>query len=165
MSHVRRNVAPTADRLRLMRTSFASLIDQYLLSSAEFEWRLRKVRADQWDGPTPCSEWNVRQLVNHMARGNLNYAGLLHGGTSAEFLRLRDTDALGADPVEAYTRSVRACAEAFVESGAADRVVDYPLGKMYGRQALALRMTDSVIHTWDLARAIGVDDRLDGGLV
>ena len=40
-------------------------------------------------------------------------------------------------------------------------MVDYPLGKMYGRQALALRMTDSVIHTWDLARATGQSETLD----
>lgn len=36
---------------------------------------------------------------------------------------------------------------------------------MTGRQALAVRTTDTTIHTWDLARAVAVDDRLDAGLV
>ena len=135
------------------------------MSSGEFERKLRTVRPEQWVWPTPCTEWNVRHLVNHMTRGNLNYVGLLQGGTSAEFLRLRDADALGTDPVGAYARSVRECAEAFAGPDALQRILDYPLGRVIGRQALAVRITDSTIHTWDLARAIDVDDNLDPGLV
>ncbi|MGI8335829.1 TIGR03086 family metal-binding protein [Actinomadura scrupuli] len=141
------------------------LVDRFVLASAEFERRLRAVRSEQWAWPTPCTEWNVRQLVNHMARGNLNYVSLLHGGARTEFLRLREADALGTDPVGAYERSVRVCAAAFAEPGALDRVLDYPLGKVAGRQALAVRTTDSTVHTWDLARAIGADDRLDLSLI
>lgn len=148
-----------------MADSLDELIDRYVLTSAEFEERLRRVRAGQWALPTPCSEWNVRDLVNHMARGNLNYVRLIGGATSAEFLGLRDADALGADPVAAYVRSVRECAAAFAVPGAMRRTVDYPLGRVTGRQALAVRITDSTIHTWDLARAIGAEDTLDAGLV
>lgn len=43
--------------------------------------------------------------------------------------------------------------------------LDYPLGRVTGQQALAVRTTDSTIHAWDLARAIGADDALDTGLV
>ena len=144
---------------------FDGLIDRFVLSSTEFERKLRAVRAEQWDGPTPCAEWNTHQLVNHMTRGNLNYVCLLDGGSSAEFLRLRDVDALGTDPVGAYARSARECAEAFARPGALRRILDYPLGKVTGRQALAVRTTDTIVHTWDLARAIGGDDTLDVGLV
>ncbi|WP_141954557.1 TIGR03086 family metal-binding protein [Actinoallomurus bryophytorum] len=140
-------------------------LDRFVLSSAGFERRLRAVRPGQWAWPTPCTEWNVRRLVNHMTRGNLNYVGLLQGGTSEEFLRLRDADALGTDPVGAYARSAEECAEAFAAPGALERILDYPLGKVAGRQALAVRTTDATVHTWDLARAIGVDDVLDAGLV
>jgi uncharacterized protein (TIGR03086 family) len=100
-----------------------------------------------------------------MIRGNLGYARLAEGGSGADFLRLRDVAALGADPVASYVRSVAECAEAFAAAGALDAVLDYPLGPVTGRQALAVRTTDSVIHTWDLARAVGVDERLDRGLV
>jgi uncharacterized protein (TIGR03086 family) len=141
------------------------LIDRFVLTSAEFRERLRRVRPDQWTLPTPCAGWNVRDLVNHMARGNLNYVRLVDGATGAEFLRLRDADALGADPVDAYARSVRDCAAAFATPGAMQRILDYPLGRVTGRQALAVRITDSTIHTWDLARAIGADETLDAGLV
>ncbi|WP_410673887.1 TIGR03086 family metal-binding protein [Amycolatopsis sp. cmx-4-68] len=140
-------------------------LDRFLLASKGFEHHLRAVPPDGWDAPTPCTEWDVRALVNHMTRGNLNYIGLLHGATRDEFLAARDADALGDDPVAAFTESVRACADAFAEEGALDRVVDYPLGRLTGRRALAVRTADSTVHTWDLARALGADDTLDPGLV
>ncbi|WP_370962309.1 TIGR03086 family metal-binding protein [Amycolatopsis sp. cg9] len=141
------------------------LLDRFLLAGKGFEHHLRAVPADGWAAPTPCSERDVRALVNHMTRGNLNYVGLLAGATRAEFLAARDADALGDDPVAAYTGSVRACAAAFAAPGALDRVVDYPLGELTGRRALAVRTADSTVHTWDLARALGADDTLDPGLV
>lgn len=100
-----------------------------------------------------------------MTQGNLNYVRLLGGATAAEFLRFRDVDALGADPLEAFVASARACAEAFAAPGALDRTLDHPLGQLVGRRALAVRTTDTVVHTWDLARAVGDDDRLDPDLV
>ncbi|QRX95059.1 TIGR03086 family protein [Streptomyces noursei] len=145
--------------------AFDGLIDRFLLSSREFERKLRSVRAEQWTWPTPCTEWNVRQLTNHVARGNRNYLRLLHGGDSAEFLRLRDVDALGSDPLDAYIRSVQELARAFGQAGALQQVLDYPLGPVTGQQALAVRTTDTTVHTWDLARAVDLDDALDAGLV
>jgi uncharacterized protein (TIGR03086 family) len=141
------------------------LFERYLLASSGFEHKLRAVRSDQWSWPTPCTDWTVRQLVNHVTRGNLNYVMLLDGGTKEDFLRLRDADALGTDPLAAYARSVRDCADAFARAGALHRVLDHPLGRVGGEQALAVRTTDTVIHTWDLARATGVDEALDDGLV
>jgi uncharacterized protein (TIGR03086 family) len=148
-----------------MVDSSEELMERFVLASTEFERKLRAVQSEQWAWPTPCTEWNVRQLVNHMTRGNLGYVRLVRGGTSTEFLRLRDADALGAEPVGAYIRSVQECAKAFAAPGALERVLDYPLGRVTGRQALAVRTTDTTIHTWDLARAVGVDEQLDVRLV
>jgi len=47
-----------------------------------------------------------------MAGGNINYVHLLEGGTAEEFLRQREADVLGADPITAYVRSVQSCAAA-----------------------------------------------------
>lgn len=144
---------------------FAGIIERFTMASTEFGWRLRAVRPEQWSWPTPCTEWNVRQLVNHMTRGNLSYAHLLHGGGNADFLRMRDVDALGTDPFGAYNESVALCASAFCQPGALDRMLDHPLGKITGAQSLAVRTTDSVIHTWDLARAIGAAETLNAELL
>lgn len=141
------------------------LLDRFLLAGGEFERTLRSVRPGQWTLPTPCTDWNVRQLVNHMARGNLNHHLLLTGGGRAEFLHLRDADALGDSPVAAYTASVRRLADAYRQSDALCRILDHPLGPLTGRQALAVRTADSTVHTWDLATALGLDDTLHPALV
>ncbi|MFF9365175.1 TIGR03086 family metal-binding protein [Streptomyces griseoluteus] len=148
-----------------MSRRFADIIDLYLLSGSEFTRRLRAVRPEQWAAPTPCPEWDVRSLVNHMTRGNLGYVALLNGGSAAEFLRLRDTDALHGDPVCAYVRSMRECAAAFGAPGALDRTLDHPLGTVSGEQGLAIRTTDATIHSWDLARAINAQEELHPRLV
>jgi uncharacterized protein (TIGR03086 family) len=144
---------------------FEDIVSRFLLASAGFERVLRLVQPHQWDQPTPCPEWDVRALVNHMTQGNSNYVLLLAGGTAADFLRLRDMDALGADPIGAFTRSVTACAAAFAQPGALQRRLDYPLGRAPGRQLLAVRTTDTLVHTWDLARAVNADETLEGTLV
>lgn len=101
--------------------------------------QLATVRPGQWNWPTPCTDWNVRQLVNHRVQGNLNHFRLLDGATGAEFLRSRDADALRADPPGAYARSAQECAVAFSRPGALQQVPDYPLGRVIGQQALAVR--------------------------
>jgi uncharacterized protein (TIGR03086 family) len=164
-SESRQSCVLLAGRMRLMVVPFDGIIDRYLQASFGFEQRLRQVASAQWTCSTPCTEWNVRQLVNHMTRGNLNYVHLVEGGTHTEFLRLRDADALGADPVGAYTQSVQDCAGAFARPGALTRLLDYPLGELSAGQALAVRTTDTVIHTWDLARGVGAAERLDASLV
>jgi uncharacterized protein (TIGR03086 family) len=138
---------------------------RFLVACGEFERVLIEVRDAQWAWPTPCVEWNVRQLVNHMTRGNLNYARLAEGASAAEFLRRRDVDALGNDQIGAYAESVGTCAAAFADETVLNRTLDYPLGRVSGRQALDIRTTDSVVHTWDLARAIRADERFDPDLV
>ncbi|MCX4091416.1 TIGR03086 family metal-binding protein [Nocardia sp. alder85J] len=148
-----------------MTDCFDRIVERFVLSSNGFERTLRAVRPGQWDRPTPCAEWNVRRLVNHVVRGNLNYVHLVRGGTGTEFLRQRDVDALGTDPVTAFTRSVSTCAAAFSRPGALQQELDYPLGQVAGQQALAVRTTDTTIHTWDLARAVDVEETLDPGLV
>ena len=140
-------------------------LDRYRRASDGFARVLASMRADQLHRPTPCTEWDVRQLVNHMTRGNLDYVLLASGGSRAEFLAQRDQDALGGPVLTAYGKSVRECAAAFGVPGVLDRVLDYPLGPVTGRQALEVRTVDSVIHTWDLARALGSPDALDPELV
>jgi uncharacterized protein (TIGR03086 family) len=141
------------------------IVERFCRAGDGFGRVLGAVAPDQWGRPTPCPDWDVHRLVNHVVRGNLNYRDLVRGASAAQFLRLRDADALGQDPVAAFAASVRECASAFAEPGAVDRVVDYPLGPLTGGRALAVRTADTVVHTWDLARATGADEELDAELI
>jgi uncharacterized protein (TIGR03086 family) len=158
---------PSPGVCRTLDSVFPDVLARYRLASAGFERVLRCVDPSQWAAPTPCSAWDVRALVNHMARGNLNYALLARGGSAAVFVRRRDGDALGVAPLAAYLRSVAECADAFSAPGVLSLVLDYPLGRAPGDQLLAVRTADSLIHTWDLAQATGFGgaEVLDAGLV
>ncbi|QWF84888.1 TIGR03086 family metal-binding protein [Amycolatopsis sp. CA-230715] len=137
-----------------LRTANAGLLD-----------RLRRVRHEHWAQPTPCAEWTVRQLVSHLVQANLIYALLLRGGRKEQFITIREQDTLGDDPLAAFERAAAECSAEFRAEGALDRAVDYPFGPVVGRQLLGLLIADVVVHTWDLARAIEGDERLDPELV
>ncbi len=74
--------------------------------------------------------------------------------------------ALGGDPVTAWERSAQEAHAAFAAPGALDAVVHHPLaGEIPGERLALFRWSDLLIHSWDLARAIGADERLDPDLV
>ena len=131
-----------------------------------FGARLRLVGDDQWALPTPCSEWTVRELANHVVNGGYMAERMLGGATADEVVASFDPDALGASPVAAFEASSAAEGEAFAEPGALDRVVHHPgAGDVPGSMLLAFRIGDNLLHAWDLARACGFDETLDADAV
>ena len=59
----------------------------------------KAVKNDQWVDPTPCTEWSVRELVNHVVAEELWTAPLLRGKTIREVGSQFDGDVLGEDPL------------------------------------------------------------------
>jgi len=131
----------------------------------EFARRLRLVGRDDWQRPTPCSEWDVRALVNHVVGADVRYRMLLRGAPTDQVEATRGADSLGNDAVAAFVTAADAVAACFAEEGAPDRVVHHVTGDRTGRQLLSMRILDVAIHAWDLARAIGADENLDDEVV
>jgi uncharacterized protein (TIGR03086 family) len=125
-----------------------------------------QVGPEQWNNPTPCTEWNVRTLVGHLIAGTQGYCELLRGAPVAKLRSLleRQSDAVGTDPVTTYRSAARSVRAAFAEPGALERTVHHAID-MPGSQLLAFWISDAVIHSWDLATAIGVDPGLDEQVV
>ena len=114
-----------------------------------------RVGADQWRLPTPCSEWNVGALVGHMAGGTAYLLGALG----------LDAVPVGTDEASYRTAATR-CVEALREQGALERSCLSPAGFEWSvAQAAAGTAMDQVIHTWDLAVAIGADRHVDAEVV
>ena len=88
----------------------AELHDQALEATGRI---VSGVGPDQWEAATPCAEWNVRQLVNHVVSGNLWAAELAAGATIADVDDRLDGDVLGTDPSNAYDQSARAASAVF----------------------------------------------------
>lgn len=131
----------------------------------EFGTRLRLVRAEHWMLATPCDEWDVRALVNHVVGGATRYTMLLHGATVDEVVATVALDHLGGDPVGSFEQRAQEVAHAFGEPGALSRTVHHPAGDISGRELLGLRVTEFAVHAWDLSRAIGADEQIDPALV
>ncbi len=106
---------------------------------------------DRWDAPTPCTEWTVRELVEHVVGNHQRITESL-GGTVA-----RDPDDLAAT----WRATEAAVFAALAREGALDTVVPGPMGEAPVGRLLNIMTTDVLVHTWDLARAIGGDESLD----
>lgn len=117
---------------------------------------IAKIGPEQWNAATPCTEWDVRDLVNHLVGIDLVFAALIEGDTMPE----RGADRLGDDPVGAYRSSGAALQAAFSGPGVLERNYRGPLGSATGAERLQIRMYDLLAHGWDLAQAIGVPARL-----
>ncbi|WP_328393228.1 TIGR03086 family metal-binding protein [Nocardia sp. NBC_00416] len=114
------------------------------------------VRPDQWAAPTPCTDWSVRDLVDHLVGSNLMFLAIFGETPMPE----HGTDILGADPVAAYAASATALEAAFARPGILDEVYQGPLGDATGADRLQFRLTDLLAHGWDLSRALGIAARL-----
>ncbi|MFD8022376.1 TIGR03086 family metal-binding protein [Streptomyces lavendulae] len=143
-----------------------TLLEQHAAALRLLGERVREVADAQWDAPTPCTEWSVRDLVNHVTGEQRWIPPLLtEGRTVAEVGDGLAGDLLGADPVAAWDRAAAAALAAFAAPGALERTVALSYGPTRGSAYCSELTTDCVVHTWDLARAIGADDRLPDGLV
>lgn len=131
-------------------------VDQLARALQVTEGLVAAVGDHQWTLPTPCPDWTVRDLVNHLVFGMNVFTGAL--GTSPapsrEELRARAAgDSLGDDPVAAYHTAAESLLTAFRRPGALQQVVTIPFGSVPGIAALHLRVVECLVHGWDLARA------------
>ena len=126
---------------------------------------LEGVSADQWGSPTPCTDWDVRALVNHVVGEELWTQPLLEGKTIAEVGNQFDGDVLGEDPV-AKGRDTAAEATAAAEKHLpAGGMVNVSWGQIPSEEYVRQLSADHLIHAWDLAKATGQDATLDPDLV
>lgn len=130
----------------------------------EFGRRVDAV-GDRWGDPTPCSEWDVRQLVNHLVGECRWIPPLLEEQTIADVGSALDGDLLGDDAVEAWRRASVAAVAAANGPGAMGATAHLSYGDRSAEHYVSQVATDLVIHAWDLARAVGADERIAPELV
>jgi uncharacterized protein (TIGR03086 family) len=136
-------------------------------ASHESETRLRQVSAEQWDLPTPCTEWNVRQLVDHMLVGTRMAVQLLRGASQQEVIAGIGDDLMADcdDPVAEFVDLAARMQEGFAAPDGLEGTVDHPMGEIPRTMFVGFRILDNATHAWDLASAIGADETLDADVV
>ncbi|TDP89369.1 TIGR03086 family metal-binding protein [Labedaea rhizosphaerae] len=136
-------------------------LDQLTDAVGDFEKLLAGIGADQWALPSPCSEWTVRQVANHVQFGNRQFAAAVAGTPEGPWRKEADDDLLGDKPVAAFRDLADAMLVAFGQPGALERIVTVGIGSVPGIVALHLRIVELLVHGWDLARATGQQPAFD----
>lgn len=141
-------------------------VDHHLRALTEFNRRVRAIGIDGWGLPVPtCPEWDVTALVEHVTLRTAWTARLIAGGTPEQVADFVDRHCNGGDGALASWRRVFVDACAVLDQVSLDRDVSLPGGPLPATSYLAEVCCDTVVHTWDLAIAVGADPRLDGVLV
>jgi uncharacterized protein (TIGR03086 family) len=116
---------------------------------------------ERWDAPTPCADWSVRDLLNHLTAEQLWAPELLAGRTIAELGDKFAGDVLGSDPVASWRAAIAAAVAAFADASASGRTVELSSGTRSAHEYLDEMVTDLAIHGWDLATGLHVDETID----
>ena len=132
-----------------------SAADEHREVAAGFTSRVEGV-AD-WERPAPVDGWVARDVVRHLVEW---FPAFLESGTG---MTLPSGPAVDDDPVGAWKSHSQAVQALLDDPATASKVLSNPhLGEVPLDQAISRFYTaDVFMHTWDLARATGQDDRLD----
>ncbi|MFF0637853.1 TIGR03086 family metal-binding protein [Nocardia sp. NPDC004151] len=124
------------------------------------------VTSGDLDATTPCEGWTLRDLLEHMIVQHHGFAAAALGESD---LGLWKPQPLGADPVGEYRTAAEHVLATFAEPGVLER--QFPLPEVRdgivipGTPAVSFHFIDYVVHSWDVARALGRTVEFDDDLL
>lgn len=128
------------------------------------------IALNQWSLATPCSDWNLTALIDHITGGNWFTVAIL-SGERAEDAMTATMERFGDRSVssEAAIQSLNDQVVAFLRPEVLDRAWNHVAGDLSGRQILRLRLHDLIVHSWDVEDTLRPgatlpDDLLQWGL-
>lgn len=120
---------------------------------------------DEWQRPTPCDEWSVRDIVNKLTASTIMWTAFGRRNEPDPSLDLVEPrEILGDDPLGTYLDAAAECRQVWRTPGAMDGVARSTVGEFPAKAVINGRIFDTTILTWDVARAIGVPHHLDDDL-
>lgn len=139
----------------------SEVVDRYLRLADQFGARVEATPDDAWDNQSPCEDWKARDVVKHVVETQRHLVQRING-SEAQPEPLPE----GFDPRQVWKQSYEEAKAALQQPGALDRTVPGPMGDMPIEFAVGrIFASDVLIHTWDLARAVGGDETLDADAV
>lgn len=140
-----------------MASDEVDLVAYYSRASAGFGEEVIAIGDEEWDLPTP-SEWIVKAVVAHVVVAEAQMPEVTAGESFQRFDV--DVSVLGHDPVSVWRGTAIKAIEA-VSRADLGQIVDYPVGQIPLSTVVGFRITENLVHGWDIARARGVDRQLD----
>ncbi|MGH3242594.1 MAG: TIGR03086 family metal-binding protein [Spirillospora sp.] len=118
---------------------------------------VRDLSAQDLARPTPCSEWNVTQVLQHAAGDQLAYAAAITGEPGPGFDPFAPSGELNGSATAFLEPMVSACAAAWatVDPGADPVAVPVPPGSLTPETGAGAAALDAAVHAWDIAVATG----------
>ena len=146
----------TFDRLDDLLDIADTTSERFRRVAGRFGDRVAEMPADAWESPAPCDGWTARDVVRHL----VEWVPSVMRGAGLEF---RDLPSVDDDPLGAWTMFADTLQAALDDPSVAAREFDVgPPGVMSVEQAIGMLVVgDILVHTWDLARAGGLDEQLD----
>ncbi len=128
-------------------------------------WTASKVAGaqDHLDADTPCEEWTVRRLLDHLLAGQQLFAAATSGAEVAPPTG-PPPELVGDDPVAQYEEARKATAYAYAQPGVLEGMLKSNTGDVPAMQILGIAFCDQLIHGWDLAKATGQDATIPADL-
>lgn len=134
----------------------SEISERYRKVAAQFTEHANAVPDDAWDNPSPCEGWVARDIVRHLVDW---MSGFSLGRWGVEPPKAPSVD---EDPVGAWEVARDAIESALDAPEIATREYDTPRGRSTLEQTVGMfGIGDVLVHTWDLARATGLDETLD----
>jgi len=133
----------------------SEISDRYRRLSDAFAAKITAVPADKWSAPTPCPDWTARDVVQHV----IDTQGMFLGFVGKE---LGPIPAVADDPRAAWDAARAKTQHELDDPDLAAAEFDGFFGRSrYDEAVNRFLCFDLVVHGWDLARAAGLDDRID----
>jgi len=117
---------------------------------------ISRIRPDQAGLPTPCTEFDVRQLVNHLVFDIQMFASTIGGGERGS----PDEDLIGSDWSVAYAAARASLMDAWHQRGV-EGTIKGRIGEFPATWSVGQNMADLAVHGWDLATATHQSTKLD----
>ena len=140
-------------------------LDETYRRSVEFWKGTVESAPGDWSAPTPCTDLNIRTLVNHVVGEDRWTKPLVDGRTIAEVGDALDGDLLGEDPKSFAMAAADEALTAVAERLPAGGKVHLSYGEESIEEYISQLVADHLIHAWDLAAATGQHRDLDPELV
>lgn len=119
----------------------------------------------QWPNSTPCTDWDVLAVTNHLVYENRWAVALLNGKTIEEVGDAFEGDLVGGDPRRVYRESSIEVKEILSQSDSMSRTCHISSGPVSGAEYACQLFLDTLIHGWDISVGVGRPVVLDTGLV
>ena len=139
--------------------------DCYIRSIASTARIIDSVDESQWSNSTPCSEWDVKDVVNHLVYENRWMVALFEGQTIAEVGDRFDGDLVGDDPKNVYRESAAEVLAILRQDDAMSRTCQISSGPVTGAEYASQLFLDTLVHGWDISVGAEAPAALDPELV